>query len=1291
MRSFILIVIFVFFLIIEATGQEPRFDRFDVSSGLSQNNINGLVIDDQGNVWAGTLDGLNRYNGYEFEIFKPGPAGKNHISGNHITAMGKGKGGDVWIHTRGGGLDLYDAATGHFTHFNDSVFEKAGLSPSNNLHYLGDSLVVFSDGDALGIFDVDRKECSAIQMPGYVYDLDVRKERVLICGDFGIRQYRPDLRRDKKLVMDLTDSTDVASYRLVGEEGEILAVTEGSISSFGTGLQEEEEIVSFGGTQADHFDISTINSFAVRDSVFWLGGPDLLMRIARNNDTWAFEKFEYDPANDFSFKGHHVTSLEFDSMGNLWIGTLKNGLNLFNYEKNLFSHYSWSSQSLMSPDADPVRALCKTRSGDIWLGFDRKGIGTITSSGDHKYYSHFYTSDGHQEAIENVRALFQDSEGNLWIGEDEQLCIYNQRKDRVEAVDVRFSWDWPFKCYSVKEFDQGRVVISARHQLGFVDLQSGNLEIMDFEEFGADVSGTVRDFVRDRADNWWVAKDERGILKFSPDGNVQYIRESSHGLSDNKVYSMISKGENLWIGTNSGLNLFHIPDDTVATRYFETDGLSNNIIYSVYMDEDNHLWMSTNRGITRFDPEKEHFKTYLANDFFMDDAHFSDDAGRIYYGGYTGVVAFHPGDIRMKDVDVVASLEQFRLFNEEVVPGASVDGRVLFQNPLNATDEIRLKHDQNSFSIRFNGYPFDYPNHNRYRYRLRGLQDEWIYTEGSNRQASYSAVPPGHYTFQVQAAPFQREFGSVKALDLTVVPPFWQTSWFKVLLLLLLIGAVWMGFQVRSRQIRKRNLLLKTRVEEQTRELKEQNHQIVEMSEQLHQADQSKLRFFTNVSHDFRTPLTLILAHLDNLEENREKAVRAIRDNAYRLLRMINQLIDIRKLDQNQMKLEVSCFDLIPFVTSIIDSFRTLGFQKNIELVFRSSSDSLLVWLDHDKMEKILYNLLTNAIKYSPEGKSVTISVFGREDNFSLEVEDEGIGLPPEKVEQIFDRYFRSGTGRNQAPGDGIGLSIVKGLTEIQKGKIIPGRGEKGGAKFELIFPRGKDFFEKEEIDKEESNDFLMPSFKSDSNAEIKDAGSHFAGSSLQKLGGQNILVVEDNDELAGFLKNTLNAYFVVKTATNGREALQIMDRFMPALIISDIMMPVMDGIEFCKHLKNDIHTSHIPVILLTAKVDTDTHVEGFELGVDDYIEKPFNARILMARIKSLLENREKLKRYFEEQAGFSSSDVAISERDRKFLSRVEEIINEKYADPHFNVENLSEMMAMSRSSFYRKFSDLTG
>ncbi|MGQ1891471.1 ATP-binding protein [Thermophagus sp. OGC60D27] len=1278
-RCFVVVCVFLVFS--GLYGQSVRFDHFDISGGLSQNNINGLVIDDKGNIWVGTLDGLNKYNGYAFEIFKPISGESEGISGNHIISMGSGLNGDIWITTREGVLNRYQADVKSFRQYPDTLFIAAGVFPFQNLIQQNDSLLWFSDGANAGLLHLERNECLKYGAGGLIRGMITKGDSAFLYGRFGIEYLKPIMTGG---TIDLESSriSNFPCYHLARDGSSWYVVSDRGIELLLSDFTSRTPVVAFEALGLSGLSASMLNSFAVHKGTFWLGDDNLLVRIRKEGKRYNADRFRYDPENDFSFKGYHVTHLQFDKLGNLWIGTQKNGLNHFNYRKNQFLHYNWNRPLLTSPDTDPVRAICKRKNGEIWLGFDRNGIGIIGPGGEQTYIDHYYTSNGEKKAITNVRSIYEDSSGNIWIGESKGLFIYNESRRRIETAGCQYAWDWPYYCYSVKELEPGTLTLTSTQKIGLVSLETGELSVIELNVDDGNHWGNVRDIVKDNNGHLWIAKNENGLIKYEGrDTPVKAIRTSTHGLSDNKVYCLLARGDSLWIGTNAGLNLFSISGDTILRKYFEKDGLSNNIVYSLMSDSKDHLWMSTNRGITRFDPETGQFTVYLGNDFFMDDAYCADEAGFIFYGGYTGVVSFHPDSIVAPHSRIKACFEGFHLFNREVFPGDTVGKRVLIKQPLESGDEIRLKHDENSFSILVGAYPFDYPNHNICRYRLSGLQEEWVYLSPGNRQASYTVVPPGEYHFELQAGATPHSFGATAQLKIVIVPPFWRTSWFKGGLMLLLLGLILGGYQIRLRQVRKRNLLLKTRVEEQTKELRERNQQILEMSQKLHEADQSKLRFFTNISHDFRTPLTLILAHLDHLDRNKARAVRIIRNNARRLLNMINQLIDLRKLDQGKLKLSVSKFDVISFIQEVIQNFQPLANQKNIEIRFFSSREKLEVWLDVDKMENIVGNLLSNAIKYSSEGSPVLVSVGEKENWFYIEVEDQGPGMSEEEVKNIFDRFYRSENVEKHTSGHGIGLTIVKGLTELQKGKVAIKSSKGSGTRFRLYFLSGRDHYAAGDFGNSNLADALWKE-----NLILEDITDDFS-----RFSGQKILVAEDNPELSGLLKELLEKWFEVRIAGNGKQALKMVSDFPPDLIISDIMMPVMDGIEFCKIVKSDARTSHIPIVLLTARIDEEVQIEGFQLGVDDYIEKPFNTRIFLARVKSLLENRQKIRRHLETDDNLLTVDPALSDQDKDFLNSVNVMIEEKYSDSAFNVEVLSKELFMSRSSFYRKFKNLTG
>ncbi len=451
------------------------------------------------------------------------------------------------------------------------------------------------------------------------------------------------------------------------------------------------------------------------------------------------------------------------------------------------------------------------------------------------------------------------------------------------------------------------------------------------------------------------------------------------------------------------------------------------------------------------------------------------------------------------------------------------------------------------------------------------------------------------------------------------------------------------------------------------------------MSEKLNEANESKLRFFTNISHEFRTPLTLIIGHLDELNTQSKKAIKAIHANANRLLQLIDQVIDLRKLDQDQMKLMVTELDLIQFVAEVVASFEVMAAQKGIVLQFKPHTNQLMVWLDVDKTEKIIYNLVSNALKFTKEGKCITISTDETDETFSLKVKDEGIGIKPTELEHIFEQFYRAENGQETAKGYGIGLSLVKSLTDMMHGKIVATSEPNKGTTFLLTFNKGRDHFDPNELKEKTVPDKAL---------EIH-SGEPFVIQS--KLSGKKVLIVEDNLELTEFLVDLLSTDFKLATAENGAMAMSLLTKFSPDLIISDIMMPVMNGMDFCKTVKASITTSHIPFILLTAKTDLETQIEGFELGIDDYIEKPFQPKILLSRIQALLLNREKVKEQFFNSAHQTPVSQNLSGKDQVFLQKIDEVIAQNFQQPTFGVNQLSEMVNMSRATFYRKFTDLTG
>jgi signal transduction histidine kinase/DNA-binding response OmpR family regulator/ligand-binding sensor domain-containing protein len=1269
MKKFVIILLSLFCGLNVLLGQ-VRFDRFDISSGLSQNNINAMEFDDFGMLWIGTLDGLNRFNGEGFEIIKPGRSIRGQLSGNHILALGKGANGNMWIASRDGMLNVYDAAQNSYRVIAKSNFDQFNLSQCSLLSQAGDSLLLLLNNNVLGIWGLADSVFTTLRAPENIRGIEKVNNRVLVYGTFGIFEllgFANNYRFNK-----LTTLPCYAAHVL---NGDFYWLNEQGISLFKEHPDKSDVCVDNAVFSSQNVNLHQISELLFDGEKFWLGAYGFFGSIGFENDLPVLQQFVYNPQVNHSFRGYSVSGLRIDDSGNIWIGTAKNGLNLINRTKNQFAYHEWDQLKLSDAESNPVRAICKTHNDELWLGFDRKGIGVIFSEGKQTFYTHYLSKNGEQHEITNVRIIFEDSQKNIWIGEEYNLCYFNRSKNRIETIDRLFDFSWPYRCYSIKELEYGTVSITSTLNIGFVNLATGKLSTIANQHMGA----ITRDFVQDKYRNFWVAKNDMGLVAINyPELDQTYINSETAGLSDNKVYCLAISGDSLWVGTNSGLNLVDVKSKRVVKQFFESDGLCNNIVYSIYLDENTNLWMSTNRGIAHYRVNEQRFVSFLPNDFFMDDAHFAHPLGTIYYGGYTGVVSFNPHEIEIDTLMPKVRFASLSILNQDVYPGDTIEGSVPLKRPVWETNQLKLNYKQNTFAIGFYAFPFDVSNSNHFRYRLLGLNDVWTISTRI-QDVAYTKLPPGNYLFQVQAANKQSGYGPVSELQISVIPPFWMTIWFRFLLVGLIALLVLLFFLNRIQQIKKRNQWLNIKVKEQTAELREQNQTILKMSEELQEANESKLRFFTNVSHEFRTPLTIILGHIEQLRLQPKNSVDAIQKNAKRLLRLVDQLIDLRKIDRDQLSLNCSQFDLVAFIDEVIRSIEVVAAQKDIKISFDPHKPSLLVCLDADMMEKILFNLLSNAIKYSLQGKNVRVETSSDADSVSIKIADKGIGIAETDKQHIFDRFYRAKSENVHAGGYGIGLALVKGLVEMQKGTIDVESQLGMGSVFTVCLPvKAHDPAPGNLVDPH----FEFSAFDIDSADEIVWP---------EKLSGKKILIVEDHPDLLEFLCGILGADFKIETAANGKEGLDKLEEFIPDLIISDVMMPVMDGMSFCRKVKASIETSHIPFILLTAKSGIDDKIEGFELGVDDYIEKPFSSKVLIARIKTLLSNRQKLIDDYLDSAKTIPTTKHLSQRDKVFLERTDQCIFSNIDNQNFSVDVLGSELGMSRASFYRKFTELTG
>jgi signal transduction histidine kinase/CheY-like chemotaxis protein len=765
-----------------------------------------------------------------------------------------------------------------------------------------------------------------------------------------------------------------------------------------------------------------------------------------------------------------------------------------------------------------------------------------------------------------------------------------------------------------------------------------------------------------------------------------------NSLSNNLVSTIYQdKNRVLWIGTEGGgINKLH---------YQEIDGLSNNIVYGILEDNHHNLWISTRNGLSKFNPVDvddkgtafpSAFKNYYVHDGFQDNefrtnSYFKNRKGEMFFGGINGFNAFYPDSLKENLTIPDVAITGFKVFNENYKLDTSIT----------EINQIVLSYNENFFYLDFAVLDYIAPENNNYAYKLDGLDNDWNYVDNRNF-AHYTNLAPGNYAFHVKASNsdgvWNEEGTSIRII---ITPPWWKTWWayslYGVALLFTLYG-------LRRYEMNRISYKNQGKLDKAVLKEKEETEKI-------------KSRFFANISHEFRTPLTLIFGPAnDVLEKTKEpdtkQSVGTIKRNANRLYGLVNQLLDLSKLEAGKMALETSEQNIIPLLKGLFQSFTSLAERKKITLKFNAIEENLIVYIDKDKVEKIVNNLLSNAFKFTPEGGKIVVSVNTTNANTSplnkagtqggsveISISDTGRGIPKERIDNIFDRFYQvDGSHTRESEGTGIGLALTKELVELHKGKIQVESEEGEGSTFTIMLPLGKDHLKPEEIvDKEIQEETEVNKEETEQIPETEKSKEKADIDLLLETGKPLLLIVEDNSDVRNYIISHLEEDYLVEEAVNGEDGFTKSIEQIPDLIVSDVMMPKMDGFQFCAKIKTDERTSHIPIILLTAKASGESKIEGLETGADDYIMKPFDAKELKVRIKNLIDQRKKLREHFLEEGIFNLDNNNITSVDKKFLEKAVKIINEHLSDSLFGVESFASELAIGRTSLHKKVVALVG
>ena len=897
-----------------------------------------------------------------------------------------------------------------------------------------------------------------------------------------------------------------------------------------------------------------------------------------------------------------------------------------------------------------ITDIYEDKSGILWIATYFGGLNKFDRKTE-KFYAYRYNpSDPNSISEDIVISIAEDPSGFIWAGTPDN-GLHRFDKEKKEFTFIKYKLDDPDDLSST---------------------YAANLYV-------------------DRSGLLWISARLDGIFSYDyrKDIFVHYENDphNTNSLGNNVVDLIFQDNSgNYWFGlAGKGLDKLDKKHNRF-THYTTRDGLPGNNIYSILEDDKSNLWISTEKGLSVFNPQNNTFRNFDTEDGlpgYLLWCGCKSKTGEYIYGCSSGLAVFHPDSIKENNRFPPVYITDFSLFNKPVAIGYdSLTKRTILSRSIIGCDQLELNYDDKVFSFEFSVLDYYSPENNKYAYIMEGFDKDWTYTEPGRMTATYTNLDPGQYFFKVKASDKYGKWAAVGALiKIVILPPWWQTTWAYIMYLLFIICAVYIAWKTQVKRIRIQHEYEMSKFE----------------AAKLHEMDQIKSRFFTNISHEFRTPLTLIIGPAQKLLEKAEDEISkenidTIQRSARKLNKLVDELLDISKIEAGEMRLKAAEVDLISLIKDTVFPFQPFAERKKIELKLSYDEDQINIYLDKVKADKILNNILSNALKFTPEGGRVEVRVKRNDKTAEITITDTGIGIRKDKIDKIFDRFYQADDSRTrEQEGTGIGLALARELIELHRGRVEVESEEGKGTTFRLTFLLGKEYLKADEICEEELNgeagvEMPEPEIKNES---IK--GDNKIVDFSEDTPKKQILIVEDNMDVRKYLDGILVREYTVIEAKDGEEGLNKSFEYLPDIIISDIMMPKIDGLQMCSQLKNDPRTSHIPLIMLTARAAINDKIEGLETGADEYIMKPFEAAELKARIKNLLEQRKRLHEHFRNYGYLEIDSKNVSLPDHQFIQNSIELVNKYIDSSELGVDFLASRLSVSKSVLNKKLSALTG
>lgn len=1267
--------------------------------GLSQNEVTSILQDNEGFMWFGTRSGLNRYDGYEFLVFDQVPGDSGSLVNTSIERIYKDSKGIIWIGTKSNGISRYNPVTGKFLNMPFNGPSAQNILPDKRVI----SFCEDSDGDMwIGTWNGGLLKYNSETGQGKTYNLAANINVIIkssngivwVGTNDGLFEYDPAAdsfkRQDFSIVNDqipsiIEDRNHQFLWILHNNESTLMKfdLKNRSSQTFSFSPAEEKEFGQFNGTTKMMQD---------NNGLLWIG-------------TWGNGLFQFDPENStFSkiplypntlFKDNNefntILDIFQDKNNNVWIGTNGVGVCLLT-EKLKFNTLGLGKDQALN---NCVMSVLEDKKGTLWVG--TRGNGLYYSINKVDFFEVPFTALKNLDRFKLVRTIYEDREGNIWIGTSYNTGIIRYNKGVPELIacsdffnDRRF--DPIKKAATFTETDQSLYIGTQQNGLFVLEKKAGSYgNIRNFKEkYGARgqlQSERVSYLLKDSKQRIWVATYD-GLCIFNTDDetftNINTYFSLPQGFDPKIIFCLHeSSDKSIWIGTPIGL--YHLDEKTgnnAVLHYITKEkGLAGNQIMGITEDNLQNLWISTNAGISKYNLKTKKINNFTTIDGLQSTT-FSETAfckglnNTLYFGGTFGLNSFNPNEIVESDYTNSIVLTNLSLYNQRVEIGSANGNRAILEKSLNNTTEITFNYQQKNFQIGFSALDFKAQGKNQYAYKLDNFDKDWNYI-GTRHFINFNNLRPGEYTLNIKSASNNYIWNEQpRQLKIIIRPPIWQTWYAIVFYVVLILGIVTIIRWNAVKQVRMAKNLEIEKIKH------EQDQRVSEM----------KFQFFTNISHEFRTPLTLIFAPLKELiqkaqaydikDEALEK-IQVIYRNTNQLMKLINQLLDFRKAETENLKLVARYLNVEDFVKEACYPFFELAKIKDITFQIDSTLKNKDIWFDRDKMEMIVNNLVSNAFKFNKTGGFVRITLEENSNEVIVKVADSGKGIPSSAIGHIFERFYQVDNGENIG-STGIGLALVKYLVELHQG-VIEVDSELGkGTEFRLKLKKGNDHLKPEQLfaNEAESNTFVR---------EESALNRLLPSRKKRKIASDEcILIIEDNPDVNQYLVTLLEPFYCVESALNGKEGFAKALELIPDLIISDVMMPEMDGFELCKKVKANNLTATVPVILLTAKGADQYKLMGIHTGADDYISKPFDPDYLIEKVHKLLVSQAKLKKQYSKSIRLEPSDIEIEASDEVFLKKCISTIEKNLQNDDFSADFLASELNISNSSLYRRLKALT-